>query len=174
MAQARILSYRVLFFERDEQGFLAPDDYPQLALAVAGNHDLPTLRGWWEDRDIALKERLGFLPGDDEAKKQTSARATDRLDLVRLLKAEGLLGEHADMDAAAFEQAVHAFLARSKAALALVQIDDVIGEKDQVNLPGATDEYPNWRRRLSQTLEEIAESPSLRKLGKTFAARGGK
>ena len=65
MAEANILSYRVLFFEQDiETGaFVPPQAYPALALAVVGSHDLPTLRGWWEGRDLDIKERLGLFPG---------------------------------------------------------------------------------------------------------------
>src|SRR5690606_8020249 len=48
-----ILSYRIVFFEHDEDGVLvAPRNYPPLALAAIGSHDLAPLRGWWEGRDI--------------------------------------------------------------------------------------------------------------------------
>src|SRR5205085_399120 len=62
MASAHILSYRVLFFEKkiDPPALLEPSEYPPLAVAVAGSHDLPTLRGWWQEHDIDLKERLGL------------------------------------------------------------------------------------------------------------------
>src|SRR5262249_16240782 len=45
MAEANILSYRVLFFEQDGASgeFLPPANYPRSAIAVAGSHDLPTL-----------------------------------------------------------------------------------------------------------------------------------
>ena len=64
MAEANILSYRVLFFEQEPEtgAFLPPNAYPPLALAVVGSHDLPTLRGWWEGRDLDLKEQLGLFP----------------------------------------------------------------------------------------------------------------
>ena len=64
MAEANILSYRVLFFEQEPEtgAFLPPSAYPALALAVVGSHDLPTLRGWWEGRDLDLKEQLGLFP----------------------------------------------------------------------------------------------------------------
>jgi 4-alpha-glucanotransferase len=39
----------------------------------------------------------------------------------------------------------------------MVQLDDLTNELEQVNLPGTTDEYPNWRRKLSLTLEELAD-----------------
>jgi hypothetical protein len=41
----------------------------------------------------------------------------------------------------------------------MVQLDDLSGEIDQANLPGSTDEYPNWRRKLSVTIEQIADNP---------------
>ena len=58
MAKAAILSYRVLIFEQDSSTgeFTTPAAYPRLSVAVAGNHDLPTIRAWWEGLDIDLKK----------------------------------------------------------------------------------------------------------------------
>ena len=39
----------------------------------------------------------------------------------------------------------------------MVQLDDLAGNLDQVNLPGTFDQYPNWRRKLAMTLEELAD-----------------
>ena len=67
MSAANVLSYRVLYFEQDSEGcFLPPDAYPRLAVAVVGSHDLPTLRGWWEGRDLDLKQSLDLFPGENE------------------------------------------------------------------------------------------------------------
>ena len=38
--------------------FLGPHEYPRLAVAVFGNHDLPTLRGWWEGAAPAERRAL--------------------------------------------------------------------------------------------------------------------
>ena len=91
MAAANILSYRVLFFEQDiETGeFDPPESYPPLALAVVGSHDLPTLRGWWEGRDLDIKERLGLFPGAGEARRQRETRERDKRQLVTALHARG-------------------------------------------------------------------------------------
>jgi 4-alpha-glucanotransferase len=78
MAIANVLSYRVLFFEKHEKAFSAPDDYPYLALSVAGNHDLPTIRGWWEGSDIDLKECLGLLR-TAQRRHAKSGNVTDNL-----------------------------------------------------------------------------------------------
>jgi malto-oligosyltrehalose trehalohydrolase/4-alpha-glucanotransferase len=64
MAAANILSYRVLFFEQDATtgDYSPPGNYPRLALAVVGSHDLPTLHGWWQGRDLDLKADLKLFP----------------------------------------------------------------------------------------------------------------
>jgi len=40
-------------------------------------------------------------------------------------------------------------------------MEDVLGLRDQVNLPGTTHEHPNWRRRLPVALEELKNQPGL-------------
>jgi 4-alpha-glucanotransferase len=157
---ANILSYRVLFFEQnwDEGGFILPEDYPRLGLAVASNHDLPTLVGWWEGRDINLKERLGLYPSRDEAGYQRDLREKDRASIVEAFRSEGLLEAHGELSAEQFTIAAHNFLARSGCALVVAQMDDLLGEADQVNVPGTSVQNPNWRRKYKMTVEEIASS----------------
>ena len=55
------------------------------------------------------------------------------------------------------------YLARSRARLMLVQLEDVISEAEQAYLPGTTDAHPNWRRHLFRTLEEV-EGGALRRV----------
>lgn len=176
MEQANVLSYRVLFFERDEEtgAFLPPAAYPELAMAVTGSHDLPTLHGWWEGRDIDLKERLSLYPDPQEAARQRRTREEDRRLLLQALRRERLLPDgDSPQDPPAMPDlahAAHVYLARSPAALALVQIDDLTGEADQVNVPATSREHPNWRRRLSMTLEELASCPGFHELTGEFRA----
>ncbi|MBV8089884.1 MAG: 4-alpha-glucanotransferase, partial [Alphaproteobacteria bacterium] len=60
--------------------------------------------------------------------------------------------------------AILTYLARSRARLMLVQLEDVVGESEQANLPGTTDAHPNWRRRISLRLEDIAGGADLRRV----------
>ena len=123
MEAAGILSYRVLFFEVDAEGaFVQPQDYPPLALATPGSHDLATLRGWWEANDIELKSRHGLYPGADEKQHQHEQRAKERVALLHALEVAGL--GLSDLDATGpfrseLADAVHAFLARTRAGLAM-------------------------------------------------------
>jgi len=169
LAAANILSYRVLMFEKDDQGFVPPSSYPELSLAVAGNHDLPTLHSWWEARDVGLKERLNLIPSA-EATRLRAERDEDRKQLVAALQREDLLPDGAPPDIETLIRAVHSYLSRSRSMIALVQLDDLTGEVDPVNLPSTSDEYPNWRRRLSLSLDEISAHPRLEALAQAFQA----
>jgi 4-alpha-glucanotransferase len=167
MAAANILSYRVLIFEREEHGFIAPDRYPKAAVAVAGSHDLPTLRAWWEESDLKLKKRLERYPTAADAERARSERKRDRRDLVAALQSAGLDAD-AKMGIDALIMAAHRFLARSHSALALAQLDDITAEAAPVNVPTTADEYPNWRRRLHLTLEQIAAHPRFTEIVRAF------
>jgi 4-alpha-glucanotransferase len=55
----------------------------------------------------------------------------------------------------------------------MVQIDDLTDEADPVNVPATSDEHPNWRRRLSMTLEELAAQPRFIDIAKIFRSERG-
>lgn len=161
MAAAGILSYRVVFFERKEDGnLIAPQGYPALALAVLGSHDLATLRGWWEGHDIALRAELDLYPRPEEEARQRSQRKEQRLAFIEALVQAHLLEPAEVRTDAPFDEhlaeAAHAFLAQTSSGLAVVQLDDLLQETEQVNLPGTADQYPNWRRKNALSIEEIA------------------
>nr|WP_256476103.1 4-alpha-glucanotransferase [Siccirubricoccus soli] len=173
MAAANILSYRILAFEQDASGrFHPPEAYPRLALAVLGSHDLPTLRGWWEGHDIALKRRHGRLT-EEQTAGQEETRARDKANLLQLLRERGLLGA-GPPDIPALSRALHGFLGRSNALLAIANLDDMLDEPDQVNLPSTDREHPNWRRKLSVPVEALPGHPGFEAaVAALRAERGG-
>jgi 4-alpha-glucanotransferase len=172
MSQTNILSYRVLLFEQDPQSgeFRPPEAYPPLSLAVSGSHDLPTLRGWWQEGDLDLKEKLGLFPTAGEASRQRESRRRDRVQLLEALRREKLIDTSSEPDIGTFVRAVHEFLSRTNSLLAMVQLDDLTDEAEPVNVPGTWDEYPNWRRRLSINLEELLRQPRFTDIVTLFAA----
>jgi 4-alpha-glucanotransferase len=50
--------------------------------------------------------------------------------------------------------AVQRFLARSPSCLLMVQLEDMLGQTKQVNVPGTIEEYPNWRQKVPLELED--------------------
>ncbi|MDN5872267.1 MAG: 4-alpha-glucanotransferase [Nitrococcus sp.] len=169
MSAAGVLSYRVVLFEcREDGSFLGPEEYPALALATIGSHDLATLRGWWEERDIDLKEEKALYPSAGEARKQRERRSQERTQLLRALRNAGLaLSEGFNGNSrydAPLAAAVHEFLAGTRSGIAVAQLDELTDERDQVNLPATTDQYPNWRRKQSLPLELMAADPRVQTL----------
>jgi (1->4)-alpha-D-glucan 1-alpha-D-glucosylmutase len=172
LAAAGVLSYRLLYFEREaDGGFRPPADFPALALVAASTHDLPTLAGWWEERDLALRESL--FAGAAPAAAQRTQRARDRSALLDLLVRERLWPAAAEPPPLLNERlsgAIHAHVARTNAAIAVVQPEDIFGAREQVNLPGTTNEHPNWRRKLEVALERWGEDARFVDCAAAFAA----
>ncbi len=153
--------YRVMLFEREGDGrFKPPEAYPEGALATFDTHDLPTLRGWLEKHDMAVRRSFGLDPGEsDEARDQAHRKLRD------------ILSERTNNDDADIA-AVAAFLATTPSRLVAVSLDDVFGALDQVNIPGTTTEHPNWRRKLPLPLEDLEDHAGLRRVADAFARSG--
>ena len=90
---ANVLSYRVLYFEKDGDRFKRPEEYPGLALACVTTHDLATLQGFWRGADLELKRRLKLYPSEEAQHDDEGARRWDKALLLRALHGEGLLPE---------------------------------------------------------------------------------
>jgi len=173
LARWGVLSTRVLYFERDEDGeFRGPDAFPARSLSTISTHDLAPLAGFWRDRDLTLRRKVGQLRNDAELAAAAQRRESDRQALVRRFRSENIvdLGENlSDPDVVA---AAHAILARSPAALVGVSVDDLALEREPVNLPGiGQDQHPNWSRRVAATVSELRASQSVARMLAPLAER---
>lgn len=162
-----ILSFRLFYFEKDWNTgeFLPPQAYPEWAYTTLNTHDLPTLSGFWEGRDIQMRWDLGRYPGRKEYETALKEREYDRWRLLRALGKEGLLPGGVSEDPQEVKEvkldlvmSVYRYLGRTPSKLVSVYLDDLLLVKDQQNLPGTINEYPNWKRRLPKTIEEISFS----------------
>jgi len=174
LARYGILSSRVMLFERDPSGAFRPASrYSPRALVTANTHDLPPLRGWWEARDLALREVLGLVSAE-EARARRREREAARRALRRRLVRDGHLPPEPDPDPARLAGAVHAFLARTPSPLLGVSLDDLTGEAEPVNVPGVGPErHPSWSRRMGLALDAIPDDPGVRRALQGLDARGG-
>lgn len=163
-----ILSYRVLYFERDGAGrYRAPWEYPEQALVCSTTHDLPTIAGFWTGRDIESRREAELISGE-AYHAMLASRAVEKQNLLATLRGLNLLPEWYPADAAAIPEftgelhnAVMGFLAMTGSALLLVNQEDLTKETEQQNLPGSTHQYPNWRRKMKYTVEELETSPRI-------------
>lgn len=173
LAKARVLSYRVFYFERGADGAMkSPGDYPVQSLAVATTHDLPTLTGFWSGEDLRVREGLGAF-ADDVARRRTwEERQRDKAGILSALKRESLLPNGVTEDLATapamttdLRQAIHIYLARTPSCIVLANLEDGLGELSQTNLPGTVDSHPNWTRKYAVRVDEILCDERLRQLG---------
>ena len=176
LTKARVLSYRVFYFERRGDGsWKSPGEYPQQALAVAGTHDLPTLTGFWSGEDIQLRAGLGAFPDEASRRQALEERQRDKGRMLVALKQESLLPDGMTDDPTtvpamtpALCRAIHAYLARSSAWLVLANLEDGLEEISQTNLPGTVENHPNWRRKYASRVDKLTEDTRLRELGATL------
>jgi len=163
LARAGILSYRLLYFEREGGGIpRRPQDYPRQALVAVGTHDLPPLPGYWRGDDLAVRAELGFFPEPGQLEAERVRRAGDRAVFSAAFRGEGLLGD--GVPEAPPVEAAYRYLARTPARLLMVQVEDALGLVEQVNVPSTPDAAPNWRRRLPVDLGAIFAVPAAQAL----------
>jgi len=155
LAEKAILGMRVLQFEQDSPGqFLPVADWPDDALATTGTHDLPTLAGWLERRDIDWQKRLCLI---DEAAEKDWRKS-------REIECEGLqrsfvetFGPLQDTSTSSLIDAAIRYVGQTRAPLVLIPLEDLLGCQEQPNLPGTTEGHPNWRRRFDRPVIELPD-----------------
>jgi 4-alpha-glucanotransferase len=160
LADWGLWSYQVMLFERSKKGeFLPPKSYREDALVTFATHDLPTYAGWSEGRDIAVKRALGLVAGETRRQRQA--------DFDALRRALGHPGGEPPVFAA-----VARFLAQARSRLFVAPVEDLLGVRDQVNLPGTIDVHPNWRQRLPVALEDWAGHEGVRAVAAVMRTAG--
>ncbi|GMG82635.1 4-alpha-glucanotransferase [Paralimibaculum aggregatum] len=164
-----LYGYSVLQYERDDSGTLRPAAALRpKSLVCFGTHDTPTLKGFWDGRDIDWWQRLGWIDegGAEETRRR---RAGDRQALL------GLAGPAEAGAAPSFADArrsVHRALAVSPAEIVSVQIDDLCAQREAQNLPGTTDAHPNWQQRCGLPVERFAEGLGLDEIRRVMQEAG--
>lgn len=175
-----IYSYKVLFFEKDRQNrFRPPEAYPRASLAAITTHDLATLRGYWLNVDLTLGKDLGLYPDPEALQQLIKERERAKQGLLDALHQQGLLPQRVGRNAALttmsaqLSRGVQRYMADSASALLGLQIEDWLDMATPVNVPGTNREYPNWRRKLSRTLDSIFSDRYLERLIRDIDLRRG-
>jgi len=143
LGEMGILGYRLLWFGKNPDGsFRMPHEYPSQSAVSTTTHDLPTLAGFTQGRDIEARRAAGLV---DESGYQQQW-ASRREELGRLEDA---------LQRAGFPGDPLGFVLATPCALAIVNQEDLTGETEQQNLPASTWQHPNWRRKMRVTVEEM-------------------
>jgi 4-alpha-glucanotransferase len=164
LQQHGMYSYRVFFFEQAEDGgFISTAHYPVQAMSTLTTHDLPTLIGYWHCSDLKLGRELG-LYNDEILPKLMHDRHQAKQQILNSMHGHHILPAdyprdvtHLAMDRT-LNYAMQQHLAKGSSQLLCLQLEDWLEMTDPVNIPGTSDEYPNWRRKLTVDLEDMIQN----------------
>jgi 4-alpha-glucanotransferase len=140
---------------------------PAEAVASLNTHDMPPFAAYWDALDADLRQEMGLLSGEevvqqrhmrDEVARALGAhlRRAGALESGRIERMLNRKAEPADALSAMLD-----WLARSPAEITLVNLEDLWLEERPQNIPGTSQEKPNWRRRMRYTLDDITSSKQL-------------
>jgi 4-alpha-glucanotransferase len=148
----------------------SPEDEPPVpppppnVVASLNTHDMPTFAGFWRGSEIDDQLDLGLI---DHAEHEAQLRARAQL-RVSLSRAVGGGGE---IDTAVARQRLLERLAASAAHYVMVNLEDLWLEDRPQNVPGTSDERPNWRRRAARDLPAITTDGAIRRMLNSIAER---
>jgi 4-alpha-glucanotransferase len=176
LAAHGILGTDMLWFARDQDGRpWPPARWRRGCMATVGSHDVPTVSGFRTGEQVTVRARLGLLKNPEERERASSEETVARWQ--ETLVVHGLLPAGQAPDTAAFTVAVYGYLRLTPALLVGVSLPDAVGELRTQNIPGTSEEYPNWQiplcddRGRAVLLEDLRDSALLLRV--CHAVRGG-
>lgn len=167
MASSGVLSNALFYFEKyDAIRFKRPEDFSQKCLAMIANHDVPTLSAWWNKTDIQLRNAIGLIGSEEELNALIHDRESDLIQTLHWLESSGLkpeswwhfnIHEPFDVDLC---RAIFQNCGRARSQMVSIQLEDLCLTDLPVNIPGTSDQYPNWRRKIPMNVDELLASES--------------
>lgn len=112
-----IPGYKIMRWEKRPDGYYAePETYPRVSLAASSTHDNEPLADWWASVDFVEKKLFWKMVSGLDTKPPAYSRAREAV-LRKLLKASSLL--------------------------VVLPLQDILGSKDRINIPGTVG-GSNW------------------------------
>ena len=144
LADLKLPGYRVMRWERDDNVYRDPRQFPAVSLVTTGTHDTDTVAEWWEGAR------------DDE--RQAAARAWPEMNGVPVTR-EFTPEVHRAMLASALN---------SGSDLCVLPWQDILGTRDRINLPGSMSDS-NWAYRITQNADALLTNEQTRDAGQRLA-----
>lgn len=144
LAEHGVLGTTMLWFAEEPDGApLRPEHWRRGCMATVGTHDVPPIAGFLSGDQVRERARLHLLTGpESEELKHSEALVSAWRDT---LVAHGLLAPGRPPSLDQFTVALYGFLALTPAVLIGVSLADAVGDTRSQNIPGTSDQYPNWR-----------------------------
>jgi 4-alpha-glucanotransferase len=144
LADSGILGTSMLWFAREADGTpLAPAHWRRNCMATVGTHDMPPAAAFRTGEQVTLRARLGLLQVPEDSERSSAGRALSHW--RDALAREGLIPDGPLPGPDEFTVALYGYLALTPSALIGVSLADAVGERRPQNIPGTSDQYPNWQ-----------------------------
>ena len=176
LAASGIMGTDMLWFAREPDGApLAPAHWRRNCMATVGTHDMPPAAAFRTGEQVTVRARLGLLNQSEESERDAAGRLLSRW--RDALAGQGLIPAGPLPGPDKLTVALYAYLARTEAVLVGVSLADAVGDRRAQNIPGTSDEYPNWQVPLGDAdgravlLEDL---PGLPLVGAVAAAASGR
>ena len=167
LGKSGVFSYRVFYFERDgNRHFLAPEAYPARAMATVTTHDLPTLTGFWQGHDLALKRTLKLYPERPPGGGRRRGPGAGPPGPAGGPEAPGVAGRGRAITSLGPAIPVPWSCGRRSWTIwprvrppSWRSAGGNLRGAEQQNLPGTQTEHPNWRVKFPLTLDQMEQAP---------------
>ncbi len=174
LADCGIMGTTMLWFAREPGGApLPPEHWRRNCMATVGTHDMPPAAAFRTGEQVTLRARLGVLKASEDSERTAAelmlSHWRDALAREGLIPAGPLPGPDE------FTVALYGYLARTPALLVGVSLADAVGDRRPQNIPGTSDEYPNWQIPLCDAdgrvvlLEDLPDLPLVRAVARAAA-----
>jgi 4-alpha-glucanotransferase len=174
LGEQSVLGTMMLWFAHDDEGWPLPaQHWRRGCMATVGTHDVPPVSGFVTGDQVTVRARLGLLRTSEESERGEADALLARWQAA--LTGAGLLVPGQVPDAAQFTVALYAYLRRTPSLLLGVSLADAVGDVRTQNVPGTSDEYPNWKIPLCDAgqrpvlLEQLPGVPLLREVCRVVA-----
>ena len=171
LAENGVYSYRVFFFEQAEDGgFFSPSHYPVQSMSTLTTHDMPTLIGYWHCLDLELGKEIGLYPTEEILQILYTDRHKNKQAILDTLHGHGSISDSISHNVnftgmnRELNNGMQVHMAGGSSALLSLQLEDWLEMDKPVNIPGTFDEYPNWRRKLTENIESMFERHDINEL----------
>ncbi|MEO1736647.1 4-alpha-glucanotransferase [Salmonella enterica subsp. enterica serovar Typhimurium] len=137
----------------------------------------PRCAATWECGDLTLGKALGLYPDEVILRGLYEDRERAKQGLLDALHKYGCLPKRAGHKASlmsmtpTLNRGLQRYIADSNSGLLGLQPEDWLDMADPVNVPGTSDQYKNWRRKLTATLEQMFADEGVNKLIKDLDKR---
>jgi 4-alpha-glucanotransferase len=129
-------------------------------LVALSSHDTPAFAAWWKGLDIDDLEDLGVF--DEERSAAERRIRAETIDQLR-----DTMGTDGPVET---RDALMAWMSGTDAAVALINLDDLLMEERRQNIPGTDWERPNWRLRHERTVDQLDADAAFVSLLSEFAS----